>query len=147
MSQKLTAPRSDLLPKPLRMFGRFVFSIFDYLLFQDGNNADQMSPSNSDNDLAKTGTNENNFTKQNNVNMATYEMSVTNKENALINSFSNLIEHQPSHPTLNIQEFNAQNAKTNGKSDVDATNDGNLIIKSAISNGNGHTDHSLDNEL
>lgn len=105
-----------------------------------------MSPSNSDNDLAKTGTNENNFTNQNNVNMATYEMSVTNKENSLINSFSNLIEHQ-SHPTLNIQEFNAQNAKTNGKSDIDATNDGNLIIKSAISNGNGHTDHSLDNEL
>lgn len=106
-----------------------------------------MSPSNSDNDLAKTGTNENNFSNQNNVNMATYEESVTNKENALINSFSNLIEHQ-SHPTLNIQEFNnAQNAKTNGKTDIDATNDDNLIIKSAISNGNGHTDHSLDNEL
>lgn len=116
---------------------------------KDGsNNADRMSPSNSDNDLVKTGTNEHNFTNQNNVNMATYEMSVTNKENALMNSFSNLIEHQPPpHPTLNIEEFNAQNAKTNGKSDVNATNDGNLIIKSAISNGNGHTDHSLDNEL
>lgn len=99
-----------------------------------------MSPSNSDNDLVKTGNNENNFTKQNN--MATYEMSVTNKENSLINSFSNLIENQ-SHPTLNIQDFN----KTNGKSDIDTTNDGNLIIKSAISNGNGHTDISLDNEL
>lgn len=105
-----------------------------------------MSPSNSDNDLVKTGTMESNFTNQNNVNKATYETSVTNKENALINSFSNLIEHQP-HPTLNIQEFNAQNAKTNGKTDIDATNDGNLIMKSAISNGNGHTDHSLDNEL
>lgn len=105
-----------------------------------------MSPSNSDNDLVKTGANDsNNFTNQNNV--ATYEMSVTNKENALMNSFSNLIEHQPPHPTLNIQEFNAQNAKTNGKSDVAATIDGNLIIKSAISNGNGHSDHSLDNEL
>ncbi|XP_037036281.1 ensconsin isoform X8 [Bradysia coprophila] len=113
---------------------------------KDGsNNADQTSPSNSD--LVKTGTDEHNFTNQNNVNMATYEMSVTNKENALMNSFSNLIEHQPPHPTLNIQEFNAQNAKTNGKSEVDATNDDNLIIKSAISNGNGHTDHSLDNEL
>lgn len=105
-----------------------------------------MSPSNSDNDLVKTGTNENNFTKQNDVSIGSYEMSVTNKENALISSFSNLIEHQ-SHPTLNIQEFNAQNAKTNGKSEIDAPIDGNLIIKSAISNGNGHTDHSLDNEL
>lgn len=115
-----------------------------------------MSPSNSDNDLVKTGTNEQNLTNQNNVNnMVSYEMSVTNKENALMNSFSNLIERQaplPPHPTLNVQEFNAQNAaKTNGKSSevvvVDATTDGNLIIKSAISNGNGHTDHSLDNEL
>ncbi|KAJ6636535.1 hypothetical protein Bhyg_15126 [Pseudolycoriella hygida] len=113
---------------------------------KDGNVADQMSPSNSDNDLVKTSTNENNFTTQKDSIIASYELSVTNKENALMNNFSHLIEHQ-SHPTLNIQEFNAQNAKANGKTESDAINDGNLLIKSAISNGNGHNDFSLDNEL
>lgn len=77
-----------------------------------------------------------------------YEKSVTDKENALINSFSNLIENN-SIQDINVVQQQKANIKTNGKVvDYNLLNDDNLIIKSAISNGNnGHSDHNLDNKM
>lgn len=81
-----------------------------------------------------------------------YEKTVTDKENALINTFSNLIENNllPTQQNNVIQENNVlHNNKTNGKLvDFNAlTDDQNVIIKSAISNGNGHTLINLDNKM
>lgn len=88
-----------------------------------------------------------------------YEKSVTDKENALINSFSNLIENNlvssQQQQQQQIHENNHQNSlKSNGKlidsfdplsSDNDHQND---LIKMPISNGNGHPLISnLDNKM
>lgn len=84
-----------------------------------------------------------------------YEKSVTDKENALIHTFSNLIENKqsPQH-TVHHAENNGlhNNTKTNGKLldfthsfNDDHTND---IAKIPISNGNGHPLISnLDNKM
>lgn len=82
-----------------------------------------------------------------------YEQSVTDKENALINSFSNLIveNNHHNHQEINNVALHQQNIKTNGKAlDIDLVNEDHQLImrnNSAISNGNGHTDHSLDNKM
>lgn len=81
-----------------------------------------------------------------------YEKTVTDKENALINTFSNLIENNllPTQQAnvIQIQENNVLiNNKTNGKLVDFNTADQNVIIKSAISNGNGHTLINLDNKM
>lgn len=85
-----------------------------------------------------------------------YEQSVTDKENALINSFSNLIENNQHNQQQNIHHLQQQeisnvlptspasNGKTNGKVlDFDdlVNEDHQLIMR----NGNGHNDHSIDN--
>lgn len=88
--------------------------------------------------------------------MGDYEQSVTDKENALIHSFSNLIENNllPTQQTNihQIQENNLHNnLKTNGKLiDFNSLADDHQmdIIKAPISNGNGHTlINNLDNKM
>lgn len=88
-----------------------------------------------------------------------YETSVTDKENALIHSFSNLIENnltapQQTPPTNNIHHSDSNslhnNVKTNGKLvDFSLTDDHqNDIVKGPISNGNGHAlINNLDNKM
>lgn len=53
-------------------------------------------------------------------------------------------------PAHTVQENNSY--KTNGKPSIDvdlpvAFDEKLVLISSAISNGNGHTDHSLDNKM
>ena len=82
-----------------------------------------------------------------------YEKCVTDKENSLINSFSNLITSQQQHNLNDISLLsNTVPAviKTNGKVDFNPLNNDSLIItNNTISNGNGHhgSDVSLDNKL
>lgn len=80
--------------------------------------------------------------------MGDYEKSVTDKENALIHTFSNLIENNltpqsPQHHGDNNGLHN--NLKTNGKLIDFSLNDEH---QPPISNGNGHTlINSLDNKM
>lgn len=103
-----------------------------------------------------TSTTNNDTTNHKSIN--DYEQSVTDKENALMNSFSNLIENkllpQQQQQTNNVinhhQENNVLiNNKTNGKMvDFDPLADEqNAIIKTAMSNGNGHARINLDNKM
>lgn len=81
-----------------------------------------------------------------------YEKSVTDKENALINTFSNLIENNvistttpqsPQHHADNNGLHN--NLKTNGKLLDFTINDEH---QPPVSNGNGHTlINNLDNKM
>lgn len=78
-----------------------------------------------------------------------YEKSVTDKENALIHTFSNLIENNLiSTPTQQSPQHHADNNgvhKTNGKLIDFTLNDEH---QPPISNGNGHTlINSLDNKM
>lgn len=100
------------------------------------------------------------------ANLANYEQSVTDKENTLINSFSNLIVSNHTSVVgggdlllLQHQTSNGVAApKTNGKAaavlNFDTVNeDDDVILRNAngapplTTNGNGHTDHSLDNKM
>lgn len=95
-----------------------------------------------------------------------YEKSVTDKENALINSFSNLIvnsqqqQQQNNHLNhMNLQKQEISNGKTT--TTMTTTNGGSFVafddlvnedhqqpqqqLITSISNGNGHTDRSIDN--
>lgn len=97
-------------------------------------------------------------------NVANYEQSVTDKENTLINSFSNLIvnNHSQVTPDLFMQHQTSNGVaavvpKSNGKSVVvnfDTVNeDDDVLLLSGTNgapltkNGNGHTEHSLDNKM
>lgn len=79
-----------------------------------------------------------------------YEKSVTDKENALIHTFSNLIENNliSTTPTQQSPQHHADNNgvhKTNGKLIDFTLNDEH---QPPISNGNGHTlINSLDNKM
>lgn len=99
--------------------------------------------------------------------LADYEKSVTDKENAMINTFSNLIDNNLLPTQQNQQQQQTQqlihhqiqennlhsNMKTNGKLlDFDPLSvddhHQNDIIKAPISNGNGHTlINNLDNKM
>lgn len=90
--------------------------------------------------------------------MGDYEKSVTDKENALIHTFSNLIETKLISTTTPQQQQQQQspqhhsdnnglhnNLKTNGKLIDFRLND---ELQPPISNGNGHTlINSLDNKM
>lgn len=111
----------------------------------DGNNGLNSTVSSD----ATTKSPVNDETSANNTKNSTsdFEKSVTDKENALINSFSNLIENNvtqsPQHHADNNGLHN--NVKTNGKLIDFTINDEH---QPPISNGNGHTlINSLDNKM
>lgn len=128
-------------------------------LFQQGDDKDSISSPNisvsADQTTINTSTTvDTPTTDTNRKQLGDYEKTVTDKENALINTFSNLIENNllptQQNNVIQMQENNLlHNNKTNGKL-VDfnsLTDDQNVIIKSAIANGNGHTLINLDNKM
>lgn len=98
----------------------------------------------------------NNESQSNRRQLNEYEKSVTDKENALIHTFSNLIENNllPTQQT-NIHVIHENNfhnnMKTNGKLidfDLMGNDHQNDAIKTPISNGNGHTHiNNFDNKM
>lgn len=123
------------------------------MLIQSENDAGNNGVSNTVATEQSTQPAQNNDTSANNAKNALgeYEKSVTDKENALINTFSNLIENNlistttqqsPQHHSDNGLH---NNLKTNGKLLDFTIND---EQQPPISNGNGHTlINSLDNKM
>lgn len=142
--------RSTLKQFPSKLLNDF----FNPFFMQTDNDADKNGVNTTESSQSSTQSQQNDETSANNTKnaLSDYEKSVTDKENALIHTFSNLIENNlittatqqsPQHHADNNGVHN--NLKTNGKLLDFTLNDEH---QAPISNGNGHTlINSLDNKM